>query len=199
MKTLKERFEEVKNDPTVRNSKEFKEIEALGDAVDDLTLAITQTCMDYVAEHRKDDKKWAHTILISLARATCHLIHAIERSAEQDKDVFAFYYDELLPLCKEVADKECVAVEEKIWRKKEIPFITKEAFILAVADPDMSVEDIISKFCKKDMSEEVRKQVVKEITELRKNRAEDLRALRELHDLRKKAETQLITYNRYGR
>lgn len=163
-------------------------MEALGDAMDNLTLAIAQPCMDYVAEHNKDDKRWAHTIMIALARATCHLIHAIERSVGQDKDVFAFYYDELLPLCKEVADKECVAVEEKIWKKKEIPFSTKEAFILAVADPEQSPEDIVEKFCKKDMSEELRKLVVKEITKLRKNRAEDLRALRELHDLRKKAE-----------
>ena len=188
MKTLKEMVEEVKNDPTVRNSEEFKEMEALGDAMDDLTLAITQPCMDYVAEHSKDDKKWAHTILIALARATCHLIYAIERSVEQDKDVFAFYYDELLPLCKEVADKECVAVEEKIRKKKEIPFSTKEAFILAVADPEQSPEDIVEKFCKEDISEEVRKLAVKEIAKLRKNRAEDLRALRKLHDLRKKAE-----------
>ena len=84
--------------------------------------------------------------------------------------------------------KECEVVEEKIRKKKEIPFSTKEAFILAVADPEQSPEDIVEKFFKEDTSEEVRKLVVKEITELRKNRAESLRALRELHDLRKKAE-----------
>lgn len=87
--------------------------------------------------------------------------------------------------------KECETVEEKIRKKKEIPFST--------------VEDVISKFCKEDLPEEARKLDVKgsanglDLSALRKNRAEDLRAVRELHDLRKKAETQLIIYNRYGR
>ena len=107
MEKIKEMFESMINDPDFKNSPMFKESEKFGEAMDELTARIAKPCREYAVNHGNDDEGWAYTILISLARATCKMIYALQCTADEEcKDIFEFYHDELLPLCKEIAYRE---------------------------------------------------------------------------------------------
>ena len=56
------------------------------------------------------------------------------------------------------------------------------AVVLAIADPDMSEDDIIDKFFKKDMTDEQRKMVADQIAKLRVENADRLQRLHEHTD-----------------
>lgn len=192
MKKMKEMFESMMNDPDLENNPMYKESEKFGEALDQLTARIVEPCLDYANNHGDEDKGWAHTIMISMARATCKMLYALQHTAAEDgKDIYQFYHDELLPLCKEIAYRESdelVKRAEQMEREAEeeekggIPFETKKEVILAIADPNMPVEDIINKFFKKDMDAETRDKVKYHIEKVRVEYADKLQRLREHTD-----------------
>lgn len=77
------------------------------------------------------------------------------------------------------------ALDELMARKAEekknggVSFDRKKEIILAIADPDMSVDDIIGKFFKKDMTDEQRKMVADHIAKVRVEQADRLQRIRE--------------------
>ena len=192
MSKIKEMFEAMINDPDLENNPMFKESEKFGKALDELTARIIQPCMDYANNHGDEDEGWANTVLISMAWATCKMLYALQHAAAEDgKDIYEFYHDELLPLCKEIAYRES---DEMIKRAEQmasevdeededgVPFDRKKEVILAIADPDMPVDDIIEKFFKKDMTDEQRKMVSDHIAKVRVVQADKLQRLREHTD-----------------
>ena len=192
MSKIREMFEALINDPDLMNNPMFKENEKFGKTLDELTERIVLPCVDYANNHGGDDDGWANTILIAMARATCKMLYAMQHTAaEEGKDVYEFYHDELLPLCKELAYRECdetVKNAKQMEREAEeedkggVSFDRKKEVILAIADPDMSVDDIIGKFFKKDMADEQRKMVADHIAKIRVEQADRLQRLRELTD-----------------
>jgi hypothetical protein len=192
MSKIKEMFEAMINDPDLENNPMFKESEKFGKALDELTARIIQPCMDYANNHGDEDEGWAYTVLISMARATCKMLYALQHTAAEDgKDIYEFYHDELLPLCKEIAYRES---DEMIKRAEQmasevdeedeggVPFDRKKEVILAIADPDMPMDEIIEKFFKKDMTDEERKMVSDHIAKVRVVQADKLQRLREHTD-----------------
>ena len=178
-------YERYKNDPKIMQSKGFKECEKLGDAMYELSSAIVSPCIDYINEHSDEDEGWAYTILVSLARATCKILYAMQKTqAQKGKDVFKFYTEELLPLCRQISDSEFDDAMEKAKKEKksDIPFETKKDVILAIADPDMAVDDIIDKFFKKDLNESQRKKLAGHIEQMRVEHADKLKQLHEHTD-----------------
>jgi hypothetical protein len=177
------------NDPDLENNPMFKENEKFGKALDELTSRIVKPCVDYAINHGDDDEGWAHTILISMARATCKMLYSMQHtSTEEGKDIYEFYHDELLPLCKEIAYREsdemmkaAERMEHEAEEKEEdgISFDRKKDVVLAIADPDMSVDDIIDKFFQKDMTGEQRKMVADHIAKVRVEKADQLQIVRE--------------------
>ena len=192
MSKIKEMFEAMINDPDLENNPMFKESEKFGKALDELTARIIQPCMDYANNHGDENEGWAHTVLISMARATCKMLYALQHTAAEDgKDIYEFYHDELLPLCKEIAYRESDEMMKKAEQMaseadKEdeggVPFDRKKEVILAIADPDMPVDDIIEKFFKKDMTDEQRKMVSDHIAKVRVVQADKLQRLHEHTD-----------------
>ena len=192
MSKIKEMFEAMINDPDLENNPMFKESEKFGKALDELTARIIQPCMDYVNNHGDEDESWANTVLISMARATCKMLYAMQHAAAEDgKDIYEFYHDELLPLCKEIAYRESDEMVKKAEQMASeadeededgVPFDRKKEVILAIADPDMPVNDIIEKFFKKDMTDEQRKMVSDHIAKVRVEQADKLQRLREHTD-----------------
>lgn len=192
MSKIKEMFEAMINDPDLENNPMFKESEKLGKAMDELTARIIQPCMDYANNHGDEDEGWAHTVLISMTRATCQMLYALQYTAAEDgKDIYEFYHDELLPLCKEIAYRESDEMLKKAEQMTSeadeedeggVSFDRKKEVILAIADPDMPVDDIIEKFFKKDMTDEQRKMVSDNIAKFRVEQADKLQRLREHTD-----------------
>lgn len=192
MNKIKEMFEAMINDPDLENNPMFKESEKFCKALDELTARIIQPCMDYANNHGDEDEGWAHTVLISMARATCKMLYALQHTADEDgKDIYEFYHDELLPLCKEIAYRESDEMMKKAEQMASevdeeddggVPFDRKKEVILAIADPDMPVDDIIEKFFKKDMTDEQRKMVSDHIAKVRVEQADKLQRLREHTD-----------------
>lgn len=192
MSKIKEMFEAMINDPDLENNPMFKESEKFGKALDELTARIIQPCMDYANNHGDEDEGWAHTMLISMARATCKMLYALQHTAAEDgKDIYEFYHDELLPLCKEVAYRESDEMVKKAEQMASevdeedeggVSFDRKKEVILAIVDPDMPVDDIIEKFFKKDMTDEQLKMVSDHIAKVRVEQADKLQRLREHTD-----------------
>ena len=192
MNKIKEMFEAMINDPDLENNPMFKESEKFGKALDELTARIIQPCMDYANNHGDEDEGWANTVLISMARATCKMLYALQHTAAKDgSDIYEFYHDELLPLCKEIAYRESDEMVKKAEQMaseadKEdeggVSFDRKKEVILAIADPDMPVDDIIEKFFMKDMTDEQRKMVSDHIAKVRVEQADKLQRLREHTD-----------------
>ena len=187
--TMKEMFDRVMADPNITESEMFKECEKFGEAMDRLTADIVRPCIDYANEHGDEDEGWANTVLISMARATCKMIYALQHTADNGKDIFKFYHEELLPLCKEIAYREsdeAVAEAERMVKEEEekggVPFETKKEVILAIADPNMPVDAIIDKFFKKDMDAKQRKMVADHIEMIRRDHADKLAKVREHTD-----------------
>ena len=115
MSKIKEMFESMINDPDLENNPMYKESEKFGKALDELTARIIQPCMDYANNHGDEDDGWAHTVLISMARATCKMLYALQHTAAEDgKDIYEFYHDELLPLCKEIGRASC---RERVFKR----------------------------------------------------------------------------------
>ena len=192
MSKIKEMIEEIINDPDLDDNPMFKESEKFGKALDELTARIIQPCMDYANNHGDEDEGWANTVLISMARATCKMLYALQHTAAEDgKDIYEFYHDELLPLCKEIAYRESDEMLKKAEQMASevdeedeggVSFDRKKEVILAIADPDMPVDDIIEKFFKKDMTDEQRKMVSDHIAKVRVEQADKLQRLREHTD-----------------
>ena len=192
MSKIKEMIEAIINDPDLDDNPMFKESEKFGKALDELTARIIQPCMDYANNHGDEDEGWANTVLISMARATCKMLYALQHTAAEDgKDIYEFYHDELLPLCKEIAYRESDEMVKKAEQMASeadeededgVPFDRKKEVILAIADPDMPVNDIIEKFFKKDMTDEQRKMVSDHIAKVRVEQADKLQRLREHTD-----------------
>lgn len=192
MSKIKEMIEAIINDPDLENNPMFKESEKFGKALDELTARIVQPCMDYVNNHGDEDEGWANTVLISMARATCKMLYALQHTAAEDgKDIYEFYHDELLPLCKEIVYRESDEMLKRAEKmeseadeedKDGVPFDRKKEVVLAIADPDMPVDDIIEKFFKKDMTDEQRKMVSDHIAKVRVEQADKLQRLREHTD-----------------
>ena len=191
MKKMKEMFEAMMNDPDLKNNPAYKDCEKFGDVLDELTNKIVAPCIDYANNHGDDDAGWAHTIMISMARATCKMLYAFQHTAAKEGvDIYDFYHDELLPLCKEVAyreSEEMVKYAERMQReaeedKKVIMDDTKKDLILAMADPDVSVEEIIRKFFKKDLDDEQRQMVADHIAKMRVEHADRLKRIHEHTD-----------------
>lgn len=186
--TFQEMYERYKNDPKIMQSDEFKECERFADAMNDLSSAIVSPCIDYANEHGDDDTGWTYTILISLARATCKLLYAMQKTqTHKGKDVFKFYTEELLPLCRQISDSESDDAIREAKRKDsedgdEISFESKKDVILSIADPNMSVDDIIDKFFKKDLNDEQRKKLAEYIEQMRVEHADKLKQVREHTD-----------------
>ena len=192
MNKIKEMFEAMINDPDLENNPMFKESEKFSKAMDELTSRIIQPCIEYSTNHGDEDEGWAHTIMISMARATCKMLYALQHTAAEDgKDIYEFYHDELLPLCKEIAYRESdemVKRAEQMEREAEeeeksgVSFETKKEVILAIADPNMPVDEIIEKYFKKDMTDEQRKMVAGHIAKVRVEEADKLQRIREHTD-----------------
>ena len=192
MNKIKEMIEAIINDPDLDDNPMFKESEKFGKALDELTARIIQPCMDYANNHGDEDEGWAHTVLISMARATCKMLYALQHTAAEDgKDIYEFYHDELLPLCKEIAYRESDEMMKKAEQMASevdeedeggVSFDRKKEVILAIADPDMPVDEIIEKFFKKDMTDEQRKMVSDHIAKVRVVQADKLQRLREHTD-----------------
>ena len=189
--TFREQFDRMMADPNITESEEFKNCEKFGKAMDDLTADIVSACMDYADKHGDEDEGWAHTILISLARATCKMTYALQHTAaEEGKDIFKFYHEELLPLCKKIAYRESdemVAEAERMAKEAEeelkggVSRQTKKELMLAIADPDVTVDDIIARFFKKDMTANERQMVVDHINKVRREHADKLAKVREMN------------------
>jgi hypothetical protein len=183
--TFKQMFDRMMADPNITNSEMFKDSEKYGEAMDSLTAEIVRPCLDYANEHGEEDEGWAYTIMISLARATCKIFYAFQHTSnKKDEDIFKFYYDELLPMCKEIAYRESdhALKEAKKEKKGDIPFETKKDVILAIADPNMAVDDIIDKFFKKDLNENQRKEMAGHIEQMRVEYADKLAKVHEHAD-----------------
>ena len=184
---MKEMWEAMMADPNVKDTELYKKSEKFGEVMDRLTAKIVAPCIDYANENGEDDERWAHTVLISLARATCKVLYSMQRTcAEEGKDIYEFYHDELLPLCKEIAYRESDEMVEMAERREKqekkggVPFELKKEVVLAIADPDMPVEEIIGKFFKKDITDEDRKRVADHIAKARIDNAAELQRVREL-------------------
>jgi len=133
--TLREMFDRAMADPDFTQSDRFKGLEKFSGVMDSLTRDIVAPCIRYAEEHGAEDDGWAHTVLISLARATCKVLYSLQHTNWKE-DVFAFYRDELLPLCKDIAYRESdemLSMKRKLDEQDEIPFDTKRDLILAVA------------------------------------------------------------------
>lgn len=180
--TMKEMFDRLMADPNVTESEMFKNSERFGKVLDELTAAIVQPCLDYAEQHNEDDEGWSHTILIAIARATCKLTYAFQKTSEEkgdDKDVFD-YYLELLPLCKEIAYRESedqLKMKEAIEKSEKdgVPFETKKRLIQAIADPAKTPEEILAQFFGKDISDKKRQQVLDTIAQMRSEHADKLK------------------------
>ena len=185
---MKEMFDRLMADPNIKESEMFKECEKFGEAMDRLTADIVRPCLEYANEHGDEDEGWANTVLISMARATCKMIYVLQHAADNGKDIFQFYHEELLPLCKEIAYREsdeAVAEAERMEKEAEeekggVSHKTKEEVILAIADPEMTVDAIIDKFFKNDMTAEQRKMVADHIEKVRHEQADKLAKVREM-------------------
>jgi len=186
--TFQEMYERYKNDPKFMQSKGFNECDKY--AIYELSSAIVSSCIDYTNKHGDEDKGWPYTILISLARATCKMLYAMQKTQPQlGNDVFKFYTEELLPLCRHISDSESdyALNSAKKEKKGDIPFETKKDVILAIADPNMAVDDIIDKFFKKDLNENQRKKIAEHIEQMRVEHADKLAKVHELTDENYKA------------
>lgn len=187
--TMKEMFDRMMADPNITESEMFKESKKFGKALDELTQAIVQPCLDYAEQHNEDDEGWSHTIMIALARATCKLTYAFQKTSEEngdDKDVFD-YYMELLPLCKEIAYKESdeqMKMKEAIEKSEKdgVPFETKKELILAIADPSKTPEEIVAQFFNKEISDKKRQQILDCIDTMRRDHADKLKQVRDHTD-----------------
>ena len=179
--TIKQMFDRMMADPDLKNNPMFKESLKFGDAMDKLTSDIIRPCLSYAKEHNDEDEGWAYTILISMARATCKLLYAFQHTAtENDKDVFKFYYEELLPMCKEIAYAESdEMVKRAEWEDEKMKM--KREVILAIADPNMTVDAIIDKFFKKDLTDELRKMLADRIEKMRREQADKLAKVRDMN------------------
>ena len=60
---------------------------------------------------------------------------------------------------------------------KDVPFETKKEIILAIANPDMSIDDIIKEHFKSDITEKQRKQIAQAIQQMRDEHADRLKAV----------------------
>ena len=187
-KKIKEMFEAMINDPDLENNPMFKESQKFGEVMDRLTAEIVAPCVNYANEHGEEDEGWVHTVLISMARATCKVLYSMQRTATKEgKDIYEFYHDELLPLCKEISYRESdemVEMAKKMEREAEegrkvITDDTKKDLILAVADPDVTVDEIVDRFFKKDLTDEQRQKVADHIAKMRVEHADRLKRVHE--------------------
>ena len=87
--------------------------------------------------------------------------------------------DEVNEEMEKMAEQMKREVEEG---KKVISDDMKKDLILAVADPDMSVEEIVDKFFKKDLTDEQRKMVSDHIAKMRVEHADRLKRVHEHTD-----------------
>lgn len=129
---MKEMFDRLMADPNIKESEMFKKSEKFGEAMNRLTADIVIPCIKYANEHGDEDKGWANTVLISMARATCKMIYALQHVNEKEgkqEDIFKFYHEELLPLCKEIAYREsdeALAEAERLDKEAEKETTNKE-------------------------------------------------------------------------
>lgn len=173
--TMKEMFDRLVADPNIRESEMFKDAERFGDAMDELTEKILRACMSYDTE---GDPFWANTLLISMARATCMLTYSLQHSGDETsdgEDIFDFYRDELLPLCKEVAYRECERKVSEARMKEqygEMPDERRVALLRAVDDESRTPEDIAREFGRADLSDDDRQRLADQIAKARREHAE---------------------------
>lgn len=182
MKTLKEMYEWAANDKDAQEciKKDGKRYE---DAIDKLTSSIVSPCLDYATEQGEDDDGWAYTILVSLARATCYIIDGLQHSAYKETgDIYQHYCEEILPLCREIASQELgeraellrMAADDK-KEDEDAQQATRREIIRAIANPEMSADDIIETFFGKGLPDG-QIQVIKEIiSKMRTEKAEELK------------------------
>lgn len=194
VRKMKEMFDAAAADPDFRNSPKFKEYQEMGEKMDELTNRIISPCLDYANGDGEQDDSWPYTIMISLARATCKMLYALQKTGDNGHDVFAFYQEELLPVCKEMAYRECdemvaAADDEEEEEESGPSFERKKEVILAIADPGMTAEEIVSRHFKKNMTEEERRMVIDYINDVRTNRPEWMEKARRLLEMKKNDET----------
>lgn len=173
--TMKEMFDRLVADPNIWESEMMKGAEKFGEAMDELTTKILDACMSYDSE---GDPHWAHTMLISMARATCILTYTLEHSCgkmKDGKDPFDFYRNELLPLCKEVAYRECEQKVSEVRMKEqygEMPDERRVALLRAVDDESRTPEDIAREFGRADLSDDDRQRLADHIAKARREHGE---------------------------
>lgn len=186
--TLKQIYNRCVNDPSFMESKDIKNAEKYGAASGKLAADIAAPLLEYAVTHGKDDAGWNHTIMVSLARATCDILcslqHAQEGPVEKRADVFSFYTKELLPLCYEIVS-ESEQEQEDIQPSASlgdggVPYETKKEIILAIADKNLSADDIISKFFLPDISDDLRKNIAASIDKMRITHSDRLRRILEI-------------------
>lgn len=190
-KTLKEKFDRMMGDPHFKESEAFKEAKKHCNSIDRLTADIVRPCLSYAADCGDEDGGWVYTILISLARATCKLTYALQKSIDEEgknEDVFRFYHDEMLPLVKVISYRESSELEKCAEHKTGeaedgshgVSRKTKEKLIFALADPDMTADDIIDRFFKEGLSAEERQEIVGYIEKTRREKADELAKVMEI-------------------
>lgn len=182
MKTLKEMYEWAAKDKDTqeclkKNGKRYE------DAIDKLTSSIVSPCLDYATEQGEDDDGWAYTILVSLARATCYIIDGLQHSAYKETgDIYQRYCEEILPLCREIASQELgeraellrMAADDK-KEDEDAQYAKRREIIRAIANPEMSADDIIETFFGKGLPDG-QIQVIKDIIfKMRTEKAEELK------------------------
>lgn len=184
MGKMKELLEALMSDKDIRDTPLWEEYGKTFMEMERLTNRIMSLCVEYADEHGEEDKGWANTILISLARATCKMLYSIEKSGDGSRDLYKFYHGELLPLTKVFAYRECMVAEEQEEDEEKLKmdsFVTSETrreLLLAIADPDMKVEDIVGRFFRKDLPEKARRGVEKYIANMRRDHAAELKMFR---------------------
>lgn len=182
MKTLKEMYEWAAKDKDAQECIK-KDGKRYGDAIDKLTSSIVSPCLDYATEHGEDDDGWAYTILVSLARATCYIIDGLQHSAYKETgDIYQHYCEDILPLCREIASQELGEKAELLRKaaddKKEdedVQQARRREIIRAIANPEMSADDIIETFFGKGLPDGQIQEIKDAIFKMRTEKAEELK------------------------
>ena len=143
-KNLKQLFEEAKSDPSWM-TEDLKRIAGQSmSEVDSYVSQVLKMTREFASESSEQNEYWGVSIMIALAKATCLIIRSMELSLQEQADLFSMYYDELLPLCKNI--EWGTTVTEDISKAENLTANVTEAIMNTDMTDDEIVDNYFSEF-----------------------------------------------------
>lgn len=149
----------------------YPEMEPVADWLDVFTEKMKKACAEAMSEFPEGQGGACEAFMIGLARFNCQVLERFqcEGFVSEGHDAYGIFHDVLMPTAHEMVKRE---VEEQQAQGEEEPNEQWVAIAKDIMNADMSIDDILAKHFRDDMTDDERQMVREKLERLRKMHTE---------------------------